>query len=133
MEQAFRTSPIHSALGLTLEVRGEGDVLVHLAAPRGVGNRSGMVSGGALAAMIDSVVIQSWQTLIKEPCRIVTIEMKINFLESPPADEPLIGIASLERVGRSISVGIGRIVDESKNCYAFGVVTAKRLRPKLDP
>jgi uncharacterized protein (TIGR00369 family) len=127
-EQKYAASPNHSILGLSLRVVDDGEVTVHYnGCPEG-SNILGNPAGGLLAQMVDSSVIQSALTHLVEGDRITTLEMKVNYLRSAPAGEQLVARGSLEHIGRTTAVGIGRVEDSTGRVVAMGTVTASIRR-----
>ena len=130
MEASYADSPIHRVLGLSLTVKGAGEVeVVYTGAPEAA-NRRGNAAGGALAEMIDSAVVQACKTLIGPQDKVATLELKVNYVRPGPPNAPLITHAKIDFLGRSTSVGVGRIVDESGELIALGIVTVNVRREK---
>jgi uncharacterized protein (TIGR00369 family) len=126
LERQYEASPIHGALGLTLRVRGGGDVVVEYDGGRAGRNRGGNVAGGSLAAMIDSAVCQAWRTLLPAEARLATIELKVNYLKAAREPEGVLTTAELQHVGRRTAVGLARAY-QGDTCVAIGLVTATRV------
>ncbi len=128
MEQRYTKSPIHATLGLTLEVVDAENVLIHYDGTPGGSNTLGFPSGGLLAQMVDSAVMQSVITRLGEGDKTTTLELKINYLRSAGSGEKLTAHGSLEFVGRTTSVGVARVKDSSGKVIAVGTVTASIRR-----
>lgn len=132
MEEVYSESPIHRAMGLSLQVRCRGDVVVRYDGASDGHNRSGNVAGGAIAEMIDSAVVQASRTMLGREARTVTIELKVNFIHG--AKGPLSTHGRIDHLGRSTAVGHARTLDESGRLVALGLVTVSiRSGPVAPP
>jgi uncharacterized protein (TIGR00369 family) len=128
LEQRYPRSPIHSSLGLTLEVVAAGDVRIHYDGTPGAANTVGNPSGALLAAMVDSAVMQAVLTRLEPDDHTTTLELKINYLRGSAPGGSLVGRGRLEHLGRTTAVGIARIADASDKVVAVGIVTASVRR-----
>ena len=128
LETRYPMSPIHSSLGLTLEVPERGRALIHHDGALDAANTLGRPSGALLAGMVDSAVMQAVLTELDEGDFTTTLELKINYLRSSPAGGLLVGRGSLEHIGRTTAVGIARIEDAAGVVIAVGTVTASIRR-----
>jgi len=129
LERAFPTSPIHRALGLSLEVVGAGDVRIHYNGEQQGANIRGKAAGGTLAQMVDSAVVQACKTRLNGTEAVATLELKINYLRPGPPNAPLVATASIEHLGKSTCVGTGRVATEDGKVVAVGLVTVS-IRPR---
>jgi len=127
-EASYADSPVHRALGLSVEVAGRGEVRIQYDGALAATNRRGHPAGGALAEMIDSAVVQAAKTLLHPDDRVTTLELKINFVRAAPAGSPLTTTGSLRHVGRSTAVGLGEIRDSAGVLLAVGLVTVSIRR-----
>lgn len=127
-EAAYITSPIHKALGLVLKVDGEGGVRILYAGGPNAVNRSGNIAGGALAQMIDSAVVQACKSAIGPEDKTATLELKVNYLRPAPKGEGIVTTGTLEHLGRTTAVGIGRAVSDSGKLIALGTATVSIRR-----
>ena len=130
LEQLYLDSPIHRELGLSLHVAGPGSAIVTFDGTDAARNRHMNPHGGALALMIDSVVVQTVQSML-DLDHISTIEMKANFVRPGPKEGGLIARAELLHLGQMTAVGEGRVNDMDGGLVAVGLVTvAIRRRRK---
>ena len=123
MEDGYGESPIHGALGLSLRVVGRGVVEIHYHGSDSAANRHGVVGGGALAAMVDSAVMQACRTTFESGDQAVTLELKTNYLKPAPKGQPLVATGTVEHSGRRTAVGTARVLDEAGDLVALGTVT----------
>lgn len=130
LEKRYVTSPIHSTLGLSLEIVETGNVAIRYNGCAEGANLRGNPSGGLLAQMIDSSVMQAAITHLVEGDMTTTLELKINYLRSAARGENLIARGSLEFIGKTTAVGIGRVEDSSGTVIAVGTVTASIRRKR---
>lgn len=130
LEQRYTVSPIHSTLGLSLEVVDAGNVAIHYDGCPGGANSRGNPSGGLLAQMVDSAVMQSAITQLDEGDSATTLELKVNYVRAAARGEKLTARGSLEFIGRTTAVGIGRVEDGSGSVVAVGTVTVSIRRKR---
>lgn len=128
LETRYPKSPIHAALGLTLDVPERGQAHIHHDGAANAANTVGKPSGALLAAMVDSAVMQAVLTELEDGDFATTLELKINYLRSSPAGGLLVGRGTLEHVGRTTAVGVARIEDATGAVIAMGTVTASIRR-----
>lgn len=79
------------------------------------GNMYGTVHGGTLASIADIVMGTSCLTLGK---RIVTIDMSISYIKSPPIGSKLTAKGKVISKGKTIMRAIGEIFDEQDQLMA---------------
>jgi uncharacterized protein (TIGR00369 family) len=90
-------------------------------------NRHGTVSGGFLAAMLDSTVgLATLATLAPEETAM-TLELKVSYLRPAPIAE-LIGIGRVIHRGRSVAFTEGELRNESDEVVAKGTATMRIIR-----
>ena len=128
MEERYTQSSIHSILGLTLKVLAPGEVEIHYDGRKEAANRRGNPSGGLLAQMVDSAVMQSVGTLLDESDSITTLELKINYLRAAEPGATLVARGNIEHCGRTIAVGTARVEDTQQRVVAVAVVTVSIRR-----
>jgi uncharacterized protein (TIGR00369 family) len=62
---------------------------------------AGVVHGGALATLVDTVVVPAIGSAYSEPCRMVTVDMHLQYLDAV-AEEDAIAEGWIEKRGRSL-------------------------------
>lgn len=129
LENLYRQSPLHEALGLSLKVDEGGSVAIHYDGSPGGRNRRGNSAGATTAAMIDSLVMQSAMLRLTEGDSVTTVELKVNYLRAGAEGEPLVAHGRLVHFGRSTVVGYGEVVDTQGRAVAVGLVTLN-VRPR---
>lgn len=128
MERSYGRSAIHDALGLTLRVDGAGAVTVRYDGSPSAGNRSARVSGGAIAAMIDSAATQAIRTLLGPEDAVVTVDLIVSFIRSADTGQPLTTSGEVVRVGGALAFGRARTVDTNGDVVASGSATVSLRR-----
>ena len=123
LEVGYKESPIHSVLGLSLKVMAAGEVEILYDGRKNATNRRGNPSGGALAQMVDSAVMQSVATLINKADLITTLELKINYLRAAEPGTPLVAKGRIEHCGKTTALGVVRIEDMQDRVVAVAMVT----------
>lgn len=126
LEERYQRSPIHHALSLSLAVHEPGKVEIHYGGTPAAGNVDGMVAGAALAAMVDSAVLQACRTVSDAAQSLATLELKVNFIRPSPAGVPLVTTAVLHHDGRRTCVGTTETTDQQGRLIALGVVTGAK-------
>ncbi len=79
------------------------------------GNMYGTVHGGTLASIADIVMGTSCLTLGK---RVVTIDMSISYIKSPPVGSKLTAKGKVISKGKTIMRAVGEIYDEQDQLMA---------------
>ncbi len=120
LERRYSGAGIAQALGLTLLVRGRGEVELHYDGSNAAVNLRGMISGGAISAMVDSALIQSCRTGIKPDEDVVTRELKVNFIRPAPHTR-ICAAGHLEYLGRSTGVASVRVMTSDGQLLAYGL------------
>lgn len=126
----YHLSEIHNSLGLTLEIPGAGEAVVHYDGSRGATNRRGNPAGGALAEMIDSAVVMAARTLVKEQDFTTTLEMKVNFVRSAEPGSSVKTHGRIDYIGRNTAVGTAQAFDDQERLVALGIVTVALRRTR---
>lgn len=115
--------------GFALEAAEPGRALLKMQVRRRHIQIHGVVHGGVLAALADTVGALAIYLMVPRGTRLATIEMKINFLE--PVDK---GTLSAEgrvlRKGKNFSVSECEIRDEQRRLVAKALVTYSMIKVK---
>lgn len=90
--------------------------------PRHIPSKSGRVQGGIVMALADTAITRALFTLLPEGQRIVTVELKINFL-APVEEGTLIAEGRIIQRGTTLAVGDVTVSDESGTKIAQGLGT----------
>jgi uncharacterized protein (TIGR00369 family) len=128
LEDHYQRAPLVAALGLRLTVLAAGKVMVTFGGSRIALNRRDRISGGALATMLDSSIMQACKTLLRDDELAITMDLKVNYLSEAQAT-PLTTIAEVEHRGRSSCVGLARITCPDGRKVAVGT-SIVAIRPK---
>jgi uncharacterized protein (TIGR00369 family) len=92
----------------------------------------GQLHGGIIAALADTAAALAAYTVIPEGSKLVTLEMKINFLEGVERGD-LTAVGRVLRPGRNTIVGESDVRDAAGKLVAKALVTlAVRIGPKLE-
>lgn len=128
MVASYDRSEIHNTLGLTLEIPGAGQTVVHYDGSHGATNRRGNPAGGAIAEMIDSAVVMASRTLLEPEDFTTTLELKVNFIRSAEPGTAVRAEGVIDHIGRTTAVGTGRAFDVEGRLVAMGIVTVALRR-----
>jgi uncharacterized protein (TIGR00369 family) len=101
--RALRQSHAIQFLGFSLAVIDKGWAVMHLKAGTHHKQIHGVVHGGILAALADTVGAMASYTVVPQGTAIATIEMKINYLEPVPVGR-IRAEANVLRAGRNFVV-----------------------------
>ena len=90
--------------------------------PRHIPKRSGRIQGGIVMALADTAITRALFTLLPEGQRIVTVELKINFI-APVEKGALIAEGRVIRKGSTLAVGDVTVTDDGGGVIAHGLGT----------
>jgi uncharacterized protein (TIGR00369 family) len=127
MRELYGRSPVHRALGMRLEALDAGKATVVLEPTADAMNVMGVVHGGTLATVADSALLQSIRTVTVEEDRLVTLELKINYL-APARGSSFRCLGEVVRVGRGSGVSTATIVDSEGRPVAISLGTIHIVR-----
>ena len=111
--------PIAKLIGQTLEEVEEGRVVMKLEPGEHLYNPIGMVHGGAMATLLDSVMGCAIHTLLPKGRAYSTLEIKVNYLRAVTTES-----GSITGEGRAVHVGRRSAVAEGKAFDAAGKLVA---------
>lgn len=129
IERGYDESPVHAALGLSLEIRDTGQATIVYRGRRDAQNRRGNLSGGAIAQMVDSAIVQSCRAMLTHHDKLVTLELKINYIRAAAPGTHVTACGSIDHLGRATAVGHARIEDVNGRLIALGSATVSIQRP----
>jgi uncharacterized protein (TIGR00369 family) len=109
-----------SLLGLSLESLERGHVVFTMKIKPRHKQLHGVVHGGVLATVADTVAAIAAYTTVPKGTEIATVEMKINFLEPVPGGR-------IKAEGRVLRTGRNFVVTECEIYKADGAMAAKAL------
>ncbi|HEY6384637.1 MAG TPA: PaaI family thioesterase [Candidatus Acidoferrum sp.] len=109
-----------SLLGLSLESLERGHVVFTMKIKPRHKQLHGVVHGGVLATMADTVAAIAAYTTVPKGTEIATVELKINFLEPVPGGR-------IKAVGRVLRTGRNFVVTECEIYKEDGAMAAKAL------
>lgn len=118
--QALRQSHATRFLGFSLEAIGKGWAVLRLKAGTQHKQIHGVVHGGILAALADTVGAMASYTVVPRGTAIATIEMKINYLEP-------VAVGRVQAEGRVLRAGRNFVVTECDVFSPTGKLAAKAL------
>ena len=90
--------------------------------PRHIPTKSGRIQGGIVMALADTAITRALFTLLPPGQRIVTVELKINFI-APVEKGVLIAEGRVIRKGGTLAVGDVTVSDEDGTAIAQGLGT----------
>src|SRR5271169_4450454 len=109
-----------SLLGLSLESLEKGHVIFTMKIKPRHKQLHGVVHGGVLATVADTVAAIAAYTTVPKGTEIATVELKINFLEPVPGGR-------IKAVGRVLRTGRNFVVTECEIYKEDGAMAAKAL------
>jgi uncharacterized protein (TIGR00369 family) len=109
-----------SLLGLSLESLEKGHVVFTMKIKPRHKQLHGVVHGGVLATVADTVAAIAAYTTVPKGTEIATVELKINFLEPVPGGR-------IKAVGRVLRTGRNFVVTECEIYKEDGTMAAKAL------
>lgn len=118
--RALRLSHAIQFLGFTLEAIDQGWAVMRLKAGTHHKQIHGVVHGGILAALADTVGAMASYTVVPKGTAIATIEMKINYLEPVP-------VGSVRAEAHVLRAGRNFVVTECDVFSPAGKLAAKAL------
>ncbi|MFQ5847637.1 MAG: PaaI family thioesterase [Candidatus Methylomirabilales bacterium] len=92
-------------------------------------NRGGVVHGGVISTLMDEAIGWAAYNSLGEGAKVVTAELKINFLEAAVTGM-LTGRGRVIRQGKHLVVGEGDILDHEGRVVAHGLGTWMILSPR---
>ena len=109
-----------SLLGLSLESLEKGHVVFTMKIKPRHKQLHGVVHGGVLATVADTVAAIAAYTTVPKGTEIATVELKINFLEPVPGGQ-------IKAIGRVLRTGRNFVVTECEIYKEDGAMAAKAL------
>jgi uncharacterized protein (TIGR00369 family) len=128
IERGYGESPVHAALGLSLEIADSGEAVIIYKGVREAQNRRGNLSGGAIAQMVDSAIVQSCRAMLTHQDKLVTLELKINYVRAGTLGVHVVARGRLDHLGRTTAVGHARVEDMNGKLVALGSATVSIQR-----
>lgn len=133
IEKGYGESPVHAALGLSLEITDSGDVKIHYRGLRDAQNRRGNLAGGAIAQMVDSAIVQNCRAMLSHQDKLVTLELKINYVRAGSPGVHVVAYGCIDHLGRTTAVGRARVEDQNGKLIALGSATVSIQRAPSVP
>lgn len=128
IEKGYGETPVHAALGLSLEITDGGEVRIHYRGLRDAQNRRGNLAGGAIAQMVDSAIVQSCRAMLGHDDKLVTLELKINYVRAGSPGVHVVARGCVDHLGRTTAVGRARVEDMNGKLIALGSATVSIQR-----
>ena len=123
IEDRVSGAPFYELLGLSVETLAQGEARVKMKASTRLHNTTGIVHGGAIAALADAASGVAMATLIPGGSRrIITVEQKVNFI-APVREGDLIGTGKVFWSEGDIAVSEAEIRDDEGNLVARSIAT----------
>ena len=108
---------------------GSGKVRMQFEAKREFTNRNGHVQGGFVAAMLDYCLAPAAATILPPTGRVITLEIKANFLR-PTEVGILLGEGRVVQRTRSVAFTEAELRDSTGNLVATGTATILLVVPR---
>lgn len=109
-EVPLDTNPASSSLGTVLIEGRPGDLHLDFVAPQSSTQGNGVVSGGALASMLDLAMAMAVLSMLPPGRTCATATLSVNMMAAALAG-PLTAHASVERVGRTLAFARASLYD----------------------
>jgi uncharacterized protein (TIGR00369 family) len=123
IEDRVSGAPFYELLGLSVEKLAQGEAQLKMKASARLHNTTGIVHGGAIAALADASSGVAMATLIPGGSRrIITVEQKVNFI-SPAREGDLVGTGKVLWSEGDIAVSEAEIRDDEGNLVAKSIAT----------
>ena len=114
-------------VGTELSNAGEGQAVVNLRAEERHLNPNGTVHGGVVYTLIDVSMAEALRTITEEDERLVTIEIKVNYME-PGNPGTLTATARVRKGGKRVTVVEAEVSqEESAEVVALATGTYTRI------
>jgi uncharacterized protein (TIGR00369 family) len=123
IEDRLSGAPFYELLGLSVESLSQGEARIKMKASERLHNTTGIVHGGAIAALADAASGVAMATLIPDGSRrIITVEQKVNFI-APVREGDLIGTGRVLWSEGDIAVSEAEIQDTQGSLVAKSIAT----------
>jgi uncharacterized protein (TIGR00369 family) len=121
---ALPPAPFAAALGLEPEEVGEGRVAFSMHAEEWMCNPAGVVHGGMVATLLDTVLTLAIVSKIPDGFSAQTIDMNVHYVRPIlPTGEKILAEASAVHVGTTIGTAEGRVHNAGGKLIAHGTAT----------
>ena len=127
IDQPITPSPFADSLGIRLYDQGQGRARSVVDVDALPGNRRGAAHGGLLATLLDVTLAAAVKSAAPDCQMFGTVSLDVHFLR--PGSGVLTAEASALRVGRSIGVAQGTVVDRDGATVAVATGSFKVARP----
>ncbi len=121
IRERFPSYPFPSLLGMEIVSLEVGQAHLFLKCRQELTQGMGYLHGGVISALCDTSVAIALFTTIEEDEKILTIELKVNFLA--PADGDIHSRARIIHKGRRTAVGEVDVMDRAGTLVAKGLLT----------
>ena len=126
VERFIDVLPHAKALGMELDVLGEGEAAIGMAyAPHLVGDpKTGVVRGGAVSALMDTCCGAAVMSHPSNPAGTATIDLRIEYLRAATPGQRIVARATCYHVTRSVAfVRAMALDDDTENPVAMATGT----------
>ena len=129
IEDRVKAAPFYRLLGLEVVGLAPGEARISMKAGPHLHNTTGIVHGGAIAALADASSGVAMATRVPRGSkRIITVEQKVNFI-APVRKGDLVGIGRVVFDGGEIAVSESEIYDHDDRLVAKSIATHMVLPP----
>ncbi|MBS4214627.1 PaaI family thioesterase [Neobacillus rhizophilus] len=121
-EEWMKNNRFRDLIGLQIEDIGDGTATLSLAVQDQLLQGAGMVHGGVITTLIDSVIGSAVRSVMSEQTISLTAELNINFFRPATQGRIFAGGRVINR-GKLLAVGVGDVKDEAGKLLATGRAT----------
>ncbi len=122
LRKKFKNTPFAQTLGIKILKLKPGYAELGLAYQKRITQPYGFMHGGAIAGLADTVAATAIYTLLDDKDKMVSIEMKVNYL-APVTKGKIRACGKVIHKGRKTAVTDVEIKDEKGNLCAKSIVT----------
>lgn len=121
-EEWMKNNRFRDLIGLQIEDIGDGTATLSLAVQDQLLQGAGMVHGGVITTLIDSVIGSAVRSVMADHMISLTAELNINFFR-PATQGRIFAEGRVINRGKQLAVGVGDVKDENGKLLATGRAT----------
>lgn len=132
VKEVLKSTPYFELLSMEMEDLHPGRAVFRIPAQKKHTNPFDNVHGGVFASIIDAATFWAIYSLVPQEYLLTTVELKINYLAPVKAEQNLLAIGEIIKLGRSLGVAEAKLTEEETGrLVGFGTATCMVLPPPL--